>query len=101
MKNDGRGIPEEEMEWLLDLRPFANMSPVVVNGNASATQVQHTFRSLGCHEVRHSIALTPQPMPVAAQPFGSTLSSREGLNAIITAILSHAHCSLGATRYVI
>lgn len=45
------GIPEEEMEWLLDLRPFAQVSPAILNGNASATQVHHTFSSLGCHEV--------------------------------------------------
>jgi len=71
-----RGLSETELESMMDLRPFMQRNPFVVQADANLSRTYRLFRTMG---LRHLFVGPPQPkvlLIVFQQPVTVVLSSR-------------------------
>jgi chloride channel 7 len=53
-----RSLTEEELESMMDLRPFMQRNPFVVQADANLSRTYRLFRTMG---LRHLLVGPPQP----------------------------------------
>lgn len=53
-----RSLDQSEMEMMVDLRPFMQRNPFVVQADATLSRAYRLFRTMG---LRHMLVSPPQP----------------------------------------